>query len=204
MRDDSRGDLLADPVEVGEWRQELDDAERSLRDASRAIAMLRLKLERADLGASVLDTPAERQPRSPARFPIPDEKRSDSPFERLWDRIEQERMEKRREDEARQTPERHGLDLLPQVYTMTVDERDSKVDLVPLHRALLGLAEVDDVSLVSFANGVPVISLRVEGELDLDRLQEAVSVAMDRECETIPQENGRFHLRLRPSERPGG
>src|SRR3990172_3754941 len=73
--------------------------------------------------------------------------------------------------------------------------------LTPLHRALLAFVPVENISLLSFANGVPVISLRSQGELNLDRLGAAVSAGMDRECEVIPQDNGRVYLRLQA--RPG-
>ena len=73
---------------------------------------------------------------------------------------------------------------------------ESAVDLVPIHRALLGLAKMEDVSLVSYANGVPVISLRVQGELEHERLREAIAVATERECELIDQENGKLFIRL--------
>lgn len=109
-------------------------------------------------------------------------------------------MEKERENLAEASSEPRGLDLLPQQYLLTVEDRESAVELAPLQRALAGVADMDDMSLVSFANGVPVISIRVQGELDLDRLSAAVERAMDRECETIPQDNGRLYLRLRPRQ----
>jgi hypothetical protein len=60
------------------------------------------------------------------------------------------------------------------------------------------LTGVQEVSLVSFANGVPVVSLRTDRELDMDRMRGSVETAMDRECEVIPQDNGRVYLRLKP------
>jgi hypothetical protein len=112
--------------------------------------------------------------------------------------MEHERLE-RQEGAGAGEPARRGLDLLPQVYLMTVEDREHRVDLVALHRALQGLPHLDEIALVSFANGVPVVSLRTQGELDLERLRAAVAAAMDRVCELIPQENtGRIFLRLVP------
>ena len=120
-----------------------------------------------------------------------------STFDRLWDRIERERTEKQEETAPTSLSGRRGLDRLPQQYLMTVEDREGKVDLTPLHRALAGLPGADEISLVSYSNGVPVVSLRVEGELDLDQLSDAVSTAMDRECEVIPQDTGKLYLRMK-------
>ena len=120
-----------------------------------------------------------------------------STFDRLWDRIERERTEKQEEMAPTSLSGRRGLDRLPQQYLMTVEDREGKVDLTPLHRALAGLPGADEISLVSYSNGVPVVSLRVEGELDLDQLSDAVSTAMDRECEVIPQDTGKLYLRMK-------
>ena len=120
-----------------------------------------------------------------------------APFERLWERLEQERAEKQ-QPAATEEAQVRGLDLLPRQYLMTVEDRERAVDLIPLHRALQTLTGVQEVSLVSFANGVPVVSLRTDRELDMDRMRTSVETAMDRECEVIPQDNGRVYLRLRP------
>jgi hypothetical protein len=138
--------------------------------------------------------PAEPQDRPAGPGPGP------SAFDRLWDRIERERMERQAGDGSEAPRVRRGLDLLPQQYLMTVEDREGSVDLVPLHRALLGVDGVEEVSLISYANGVPVISVRATGELDLDKLGQSVVVVMDRECEVIPQENGKVYLRLRARE----
>lgn len=125
-------------------------------------------------------------------------------FERVWARLEQERLARGQEGAEKEPPAPRGLALLPRQYLITVEDRERKVDLVPLHRALLGLSGIEDVSLVSFANGVPVISLSVTGELDLDQLSEAVAVSMDRECEVIQHDSGKLFLRLTPRHDQGG
>lgn len=128
-----------------------------------------------------------------------------SAFDRLWDRVEQEKLEKAENESGKKQeadePERRGLEALPQQYLMTVEDRESKVDLVPLHRSLAGLPGMEEVSLVSYANGVAVVSMRVEGELSLEKLGEVVATAMDRECEVIPQDKTKIYLRLRAGER---
>ncbi len=124
-------------------------------------------------------------------------------FDRLLDRIDIEKSATKEEPPSEPSSEASGLDLLPQQYLMTVEDREGNVDLVPLHRALLALATLEEANLVSYANGVPVVSLRVKGELDLEQLGSVVSTAMDRECEVIPQDNGKLYLRMKIPEALG-
>ena len=179
------------------WQQALDELERSLRQAVHAISALRSSLSE---GAPP-PAPAERARIEMLPADASPEQRARSTFERLWERIELERRERAAQDSGEQAQSRKGLELLPQEYLMTVEDREGKVDLIPLHRALLAFVPVENISLLSFANGVPVISLRSQGELNLDRLGAAVSAGMDRQCEVIPQDNGRVYLRLQA--RPG-
>ena len=125
-------------------------------------------------------------------------------FDRLLDRIDIEKSATQEEKPSEPSSKASGLDLLPQQYLMTVEDREGNVDLVPLHRALLALASLEEANLVSYANGVPVVSLRVKGELDLEQLGSVVSTAMDRECEVIPQDNRRLYLRMKIPEALGG
>ncbi len=181
---------------VTEWEEVLDELERNLRAAVRTFEQLRAGLfGGAPPQLQVVQQPSEA-PAEPERPLLGANGGTGySPFERLWERLEQERIEKQQPAEE---VARRGLDLLPRQYLMTVEDRERTVDLVPLHRALQNLAGVEEVSLVSFANGVPVVSVRTDRELDLDRLPGLVTTAMDRECEVIPQDNGRIHLRLKP------
>ena len=182
---------------LAEWGETLEDIEQNLRAAIQAIEALRAGLEAgAPPRFQVVPPPtaapageAESEPVTGGGGAV------HSPFERLWDRLEQERVEKQ---EPAQVEERRGLDLLPRSYLMTVEDKDTTVDLVPLHRALLSVTGVQEIALVSFANGVPVVSMRTDREVDLDQLDRAVSSAMDRECEVIQQDNGRLFLRLKP------
>lgn len=82
--------------------------------------------------------------------------------------------------EAPAAPERRGLDLLPRGYRVTVEDKRRDVDLVPLHRALLQMPGMKDMSLLSYSNGVAIISLEMTGALDPDELCATVSRAMAR------------------------
>lgn len=81
-----------------------------------------------------------------------------------------------------QRDEPRGFDLLPRTYRITVEDKRRAVDLVPLHRALLGLDGVRDMSLLSYNNGVALVSLEAVHDLDTDVLARAVTRAMSREA----------------------
>jgi hypothetical protein len=119
-----------------------------------------------------------------------------SPFERLWERFEQDRMVQGKAPV--EADQRRGLDLLPHQYFLTVEDGEGSADLVALHGALQDVAGIEELSLVGFTNGVPVVSLRADRELDIDKLGELIGASMDRRCEMTPQENGKIYARLRP------
>jgi len=75
---------------------------------------------------------------------------------------------------------KRGLDLLPRTYRLTVEDKRRGVDLVPLHRALLGMDGVRDMSLLSYSNGVAIISVEMMHELAPEILEQAVARAMSR------------------------
>ncbi len=127
-----------------------------------------------------------------------------SSFEGVWERLERERKE-RSDGDIEDLGEVRGLEHLPQTYRITVEDRDgTPVDLVPIHRALLTFAPADSISLVNFAGGVPIVSIRMEGELDLERLAATIGAATARYCEVIPQDKGKLFLRLSSEERNEG
>jgi len=72
---------------------------------------------------------------------------------------------------------------------VTVEDKRNGVPLVPLHRALLAVRAVEDVSLVSYAGGKAVVSVRVTGELDGKALERAVARALGRHCEVAFQDS---------------
>ncbi len=76
---------------------------------------------------------------------------------------------------------KRGFELLPRTYRITVEDKRRGVDLVPLHRALLGLEGVRDISLLSYSNGTAIVAAESTGELLPDVLGAAVSHAMARE-----------------------
>jgi len=165
--------------QVPSWQQPLEDLERVFHDASRALAALRRALE----------SPEATQEAEP-------ETESNAAFERLWQRLDSEKLRPGAEPSKELNERLHGLELLPKRYLVTVEDRERPVDLVPLHRALLGLVKEDEIDLVSCANGTPVVSLRTTGELDPEVIGEAVANGMGQACEVIPQGDERIFLRL--------
>jgi hypothetical protein len=79
-------------------------------------------------------------------------------------------------------PPRRGLDLLPRTYRVTVEDKRRGVDLVPLHRALLGMDGVKDMSLLSYNNGVAIVALDTTTDLDPELLRACISRAMSRDA----------------------
>lgn len=178
----------------------------------------RLKEERRDTGVA---QPAEVDVAAPPGFsdrPPPrlasDDKISEEPhevgksrlssFEGVWERLERERKE-RSDVDISDIAEVRGLGHLPQTYRITVEDRDgTPVDLVPVHRALLTFAPADNISLVNYAGGVPIVSIQVEGELDLERLATVIGKATSKHCEVIPQDKGKLFLRLSSEDESEG
>ncbi len=76
---------------------------------------------------------------------------------------------------------KRGFELLPRSYRITVEDKRRGVDLVPLHRALLGIAGVSDMSLLSYSNGTAIVALEATVEIKPDALGAAVAHAMARE-----------------------
>jgi len=76
---------------------------------------------------------------------------------------------------------KRGFDLWPRTYRITVEDKRRGVDLVPLHRALLGMEGVRDMSLLSYSNGTAIVALEATVEIDPGVLGDAVSRAMARE-----------------------
>lgn len=73
---------------------------------------------------------------------------------------------------------KRGFDLLPRNYRITVEDKRGGVDLVPLHRAILGMEGVRDMSLLSYNNGVAIVALETAEGLDPELLRSSVSRAM--------------------------
>ena len=185
------------------WRSSLDALEAALAEAARTISELRFSLEG--------DSAAPSEPVAAPDAPAASEKNERlAEFERVWQRRERKRKEPRaaraEQDDlskpsGRSEPnEPRGLKLLPSEYLMTIEDRDASVDLITLQRGLLTLAPMENIKLLTYAKGVPVISLRSEGELDLELLSEAVGNATGRRCEVIPQDGTKLFLGLTPDD----
>ena len=185
------------------WRSSLDALEAALAEAAQAITELRLSLEE--------ENTANSRPVAVPDEPAVDEKSERlADFQRVWQRLESERKEphapRAEQDDlskpsgASEPSEPRSLNLLPKEYLMTIEDRDVRVDLTTLQRGLLALAPMENIKLVTYAKGVPVISLRIDGELDVERLSEAVGNATGRLCEVIPQDGTKLFLRLTPND----
>jgi len=173
--------------------------------------------KREEEAAAPAEADEEAGPEEPEEEPA-DLERKDENFERVWRRLQREQgvevgdetaaptnlkdiWDKLQEDrEQGGGPRIEAGDLL-QEYRMTIEDRDgTPVDLVPVHRALLTFSTPDDVSLLTFSNGVPVLSIRTKGELDLDQLATTIATATAKECEVIQQDKGKLFLRLSTEE----
>lgn len=71
---------------------------------------------------------------------------------------------------------------MPRQYRITVEDKRRGVDLVPLHRALQGIDNVREMSLLSYSNGVAMLLLESVGLLDPETLRLAVGRVMAREA----------------------
>jgi len=81
-----------------------------------------------------------------------------------------------------QVEPKRGFDLLPRSYRITVEDKRRGVDLVPLHRAMLSMDGVRDMSLLSYNNGVAIVALEMTEELNPDLLRDQVARAMSRDA----------------------
>lgn len=77
---------------------------------------------------------------------------------------------------------KRGFDLLPRTYRITVEDKRRGVDLVPLHRAMLGVEGVRDMSLLSYSNGTAIVALETQDELEPERVRLAMQHAMKRDA----------------------
>jgi hypothetical protein len=84
----------------------------------------------------------------------------------------------------------------PYSYTVTVEEMGSRVRLVPLHQSLSQVEGVRELSLKSYINGVAVVSIDSETELEASVLEEALSTSMHQPCRVISGEGPSFLARM--------
>jgi hypothetical protein len=92
----------------------------------------------------------------------------------------------------------------PYSYTVTVEEVGSRVKLIPLHRSLSQVEGVRELSLKSYTNGVAVVSIDSEVELEAPVLEEALSTGMHQVCRVISGEGPSFLARMGSDAASGG
>ena len=92
----------------------------------------------------------------------------------------------------------------PYSYTVTVEEVGSRVKLVPLHQSLSQVEGVRELSLKSYTNGVAVVSIDSEIELEASVLEEAFSTGMHQACRVISGEGPSFLVRMGGDAASGG
>ncbi|MEX0749976.1 MAG: hypothetical protein WD359_04130, partial [Dehalococcoidia bacterium] len=193
-----------------------DDAiarlERSLRDAHHALAALTTRVDALEHAATQQQQRAQISA-LPVRENVPAEVRQPAPPRPaiLRDAVPAprtalaERIPAPEVIDTRPLPEplppihvepRRGLDLLPRTYRITVEDKRRGVDLVPLHRALLSMDGVRDMSLLSYNNGVAIVSLETNGDLDGDALGTFVGRAMSREAKVEQHNEHTFVVKL--------
>jgi hypothetical protein len=80
--------------------------------------------------------------------------------------------------------------------TVTVEEVGAKVKLVPLHQSLSQVEGVRELSLKSYANGVAVVCIDSEVDLEAPVLQEAISAGMNKACRITAGDGPSFLVRM--------
>jgi hypothetical protein len=81
-------------------------------------------------------------------------------------------------------------------YTVTVEDVGAKVKLVPLHQSLSRMSGVRELSLRSYTNGVAVVSVDSEVELEAEAIEEALGAGMNKACRVISGEGPSFIVRM--------
>jgi hypothetical protein len=92
----------------------------------------------------------------------------------------------------------------PYSYTVTVEEVGSRVKLVPLHQSLSQVKGVRELSLKSYTNGVAVVSVDSEIELEASTFEEAFTTGMHQACRVVSGEGPSFLVRMGGNAASGG
>jgi hypothetical protein len=95
---------------------------------------------------------------------------------------------------------RRGLDLLPRTYRITVEDKRRGVDLVPLHRAMLGIEGARDMSLLNYTNGTAIVALETEDVLDPESVRLAMQNAMKRDASVEVHNESTMVVKLTPED----
>jgi hypothetical protein len=89
-------------------------------------------------------------------------------------------------------------------YTVTVEEVGSRVKLVPLHQSLSQVEGVRELSLKRYTNGVAVVSIDSDIELEASVFEEAFSTGMHQPCRVTSGEGPAFLVRMGGVAASGG
>jgi hypothetical protein len=81
-------------------------------------------------------------------------------------------------------------------YTVTVEEAGTRVKLVPLHQSLNQVKGVRELSLKSYVNGVAVVSVDSEVELEAPVIEDALTRGMQRACRVLSGDGPSFLVRM--------
>jgi hypothetical protein len=95
---------------------------------------------------------------------------------------------------------KRGLDLLPRTYRITVEDKRRGVDLVPLHRAMLGIEGARDMSLLNYTNGTAIVALETVDELDPESVRLAMQNAMKRDARIEVHNESTMVVKLTPED----
>jgi len=89
-----------------------------------------------------------------------------------------------------------SADNAPYSYAVTVEELGSRVRLVPLHQSLSRVEGIRQLSLRSYINGVAVLSVDSEAELEAPALEAALTAGMQKACRVMSGEGHSFLARM--------
>jgi hypothetical protein len=95
-------------------------------------------------------------------------------------------------------------DSAPYSYTVTVEEMGTRVKLVPLHRSLNRVEGIRQLTLASYTNGVAIVSIDSEIELEGTALEEALTAGMSKTCRIMSGEGPSFLARIGDTPAPQG
>lgn len=177
--------------------REMEPLGRSLGEFEKALADIEWPLEGDGAAAEARGSPAEA---AAPRLPTPAVSEETVPPSPEEPDAEATRESAPTFSRRGQAPDRLDIptsaDNAPFSYTLTVEEVGSRVKLIPLHQSLSQVEGIRELSLTSYTNGVAVVSLDSEVELEAPALKEALSVGMHKTCRVMSGEGPSFLVRM--------
>ena len=213
---------------LARWRESLESVKKSIDGATAAIGLLRStlkemeplwgslgQLEKALTGANwgqALDEAAARAEQALADSVAPPDASVASSEEEAEPEPEEEEQRVARRPRASSDDGRFAAKLAVPTsnggaaycYTVTVEDVGAKVKLVPLHQSLSRMSGVRELSLRSYANGVAVVSVDSEVELEATAIEEALGDGMKKACRVSAGEGPSFIVRMGREVASGG